>query len=228
MSELLSLLFTVAALSLTVGAYLAALALQRRLGTPVANPVLVAAGGFIVVLVVTGIPYETYAKATEGISFLLGPATVALAVPLCRQFERLKQNWPAILAGVLAGTVVGIGSVLLFSLLFDLPKEIALSMVPKSVTTPIAMDVSRVIGGIPSLTAALVIPTGILGAIIGPEMLSLMRIKHESARGLALGAGAHGVGTSRAIQESEQQGAMAGLAIALVGFTTAVLAPILI
>lgn len=228
MSDVYSVLVTVAALFLTVIVFQAAVELQRRLDSPVANPLLVAVVFLIVLLLITGFPYAAYAKATQGLSFLLGPATVALAVPLCRQLEQLKRNWQAILGGILAGTVTGVGSVLLFSLLFSAPGEIILSLVPKSVTTPIAMDVAHTIGGIPPLTAVLVILTGMLGAVLGPEILNHLRVNDETARGLAIGASAHALGTSRAIKESERQGAVSGLAIGLVGFVTAMIAPFVV
>lgn len=225
MSEMCSVFVTVAALFLTIVVFRAAVELQRRLDMPVANPLLLAVAFLIALLLITGFPYAEYAKATQGLSFLLGPATVALAVPLCRQVDQIKRNWQAILGGILTGTVTGVGSVLLFSLLFRVPGEIILSLVPKSVTTPIAMDVAHTIGGIPPLTAVMVILTGMLGAVLGPELLNRLQIKDETARGLAIGASAHALGTTRAIKESEQQGAVSGLAIGLVGLATAMLAP---
>jgi predicted murein hydrolase (TIGR00659 family) len=181
---------------LTIAVYQGAVQLQKRLPLSLLNPVLVSVSILILLLLFSGFPYETYAKETRGLSFMLGPATVALAVPLYRQLENLRRDWQAIVAGSLIGAITGIGSVLLLAKLFKAPTEIILSMVPKSVTTPIAMDVASVIGGLPPLTAALVILTGILGAVIGPQVLTLLRIKDETARGLAVGAAAHALGTS--------------------------------
>lgn len=213
---------------LTAAVYQGAVRMQKRFRSQLLNPVLVSVSILIVFLLYTEFPYELYAKETRGLSFLLGPATVALAVPLYRQLAALKRNWRALLIGSVVGAGVGIGSVLLLAKLFTLPPAIVLSLVPKSVTTPIAMDVSSVIGGLPSLTAALVILTGLLGAVFGPQILTRLRITEETARGLAIGAAAHGLGTSRAIQESERQGAISGIAIGLVGFATALLAPVLV
>ena len=224
-SPVLTTLLTV---FLTAAVYQGAVRLQKRFRSQFLNPVLVSVCILIAFLIYTGFPYELYAKETRGLSFLLGPATVALAIPLYRQLAVLKQKWRALLAGSIIGAAVGIGSVLLIARLFSLPPEIVLSLVPKSVTTPIAMDIAAVINGLPSLTAALVILTGILGAVAAPWLLTMLRIKDETARGLAIGAAAHGLGTSRAIQESEQQGAISGVAIGLVGFATALLAPVLV
>lgn len=228
MTESSSLLAALVTVLLTIAVYQGAVKLQKRLAMQLLNPVLVSVAILILLLLLSGFPYETYAKETRGLSFMLGPATVALAVPLYRQLENLKRDWLAIVAGSMIGAIAGIGSVLVLAKLFKAPAEIILSLAPKSVTTPIAMDVSSVIGGLPPLTAALVILTGILGAVTGPQVLTLLRIKDETARGLAIGAAAHALGTSRAIQESEHQGAMSGLAIGLVGFATALLAPLLV
>ena len=212
----------------TVAVYQGSVRLQKRLASQLFNPVLVSVTLLILLLLVSGFPYEQYAKETRALSFLLGPATVALAVPLYRQIENLKRNWRAVLVGGIIGTMAGIGAVLAMAWLVNTPAEIVLSLVPKSVTTPIAMDVSSAIGGLPPLTAALVILTGILGAVAGPAVLTQLGITDKTARGLAIGAASHAIGTSRAIRESEQEGAMSGLAIGLVGFITAILAPVMV
>lgn len=219
---------TMVTVLVTIAVYQGAVKLQQKIALPLFNPVLVAVVLLMLLLVASGFPYAAYARETRGLSFMLGPATVALAVPLYRQRDTLRRHWPAIVTGSLLGAVSGIGSVLLLAPLFDVPAAVMLSLVPKSVTTPIAIGVSSIIGGLPPLTAALVILTGILGAVAGPRLLTLLRVKDRTAWGLAIGAAAHGIGTARAIQEGERQGAMSGLAIGLVGLATAVLAPLLV
>jgi len=220
-----SLLFAV---SLTIAAFKLGAAIQRKLKTPIANPMLIASTVIITLLLITDIPYETYSYGAQPISFLLGPATVALAVPLCRQIKIILQNRLAVLTGVIVGSLAGILSSFAIASLLDVSPEIVMSLVPKSVTTPIAMEISTQIGGLASLTACFVIITGILGAMFGPEILNLLKIRNEIARGLAIGAAAHALGTTRAIQESQLQGAISGAAIGLVGLSTSILAPLLL
>lgn len=211
--------------SLTLTAYQIGLLIQKKTRSAVANPMLLATSLIILFLTTAKIPYETYNAGAKIVSFFLGPATVALAVPLCKQIKILARNWQAVLIGVVTGSLTGVATSLLIALLFKASPQVALSLVPKSVTTPIAMEVARTLGGIPPLTAGVVLIAGLIGALIGPEILSLFGVKNEVARGIAMGAASHALGTTRAMQESELQGAMSGVAIALVGITTALLAP---
>ncbi|WP_227765185.1 LrgB family protein [Zhaonella formicivorans] len=211
--------------SLTLTAYQIGLLIQKKTRSAVANPMLLATSLIILFLTTAKIPYETYNAGAKIVSFFLGPATVALAVPLCKQIKILARNWQAVLIGVITGSLTGVATSLLIALLFKASPQVALSLVPKSVTTPIAMEVARTLGGIPPLTAGVVLIAGLIGALIGPEILSLFGVKNEVARGIAMGAASHALGTTRAMQESELQGAMSGVAIALVGITTALLAP---
>lgn len=213
------------AISLSIVMFKIGVVVQRKLKTPAANPMLFASAVIILILLITDIPYQTYSYGSQAISFLLGPATVALAVPLCKQIRILARNWQAVLSGVIMGTLIGVCSSFGLALALKASPEIILSLVPKSVTTPIAMEISQQIGGVPSLTACFVIITGVIGAMFGPEMLNLLKIKNEIARGLAMGAASHALGTTRAIKESQLQGAISGVAIGLVGLTTAILTP---
>ena len=184
---------------------------------PLFTPIIVAVVSIIVVLLVMGVPYEQYFQGAGVIHFLLGPATVVLAVPL---FEPLT-------CGLLAGSVAAIVSVVAFGWLFGLSAETMISMIPKSVTTPIAMGVSEAMGGRPDLTACLVVITGIFGSIVGRPLFNLCRITSDPVRGVTLGLAAHGMGTSAAFQISNRAGAFGGLAMGLSGIITAFLAPLI-
>jgi predicted murein hydrolase (TIGR00659 family) len=215
-------------ITLTLLAYGMGLVIQKRLKSHMANPILIACIIIIGLLLIGKIPYESYNEGGKYISFLLGPATVALAVPLYRNFKLVRQNKLAILLGIISGSITGVLSASLIAAAFGASRRIAVSLSPKSVTSPIAMGISKMLGGYPSLTAAVVIITGILGAIAGPEFLKLLGIKDRIAKGTALGTASHGIGTTRAIQEGEEEGAMSGLAIGAAGIVTSIAAPILI
>jgi len=216
-------------LGLTLLVYQGAVWLFERCGRrPAVNPVLVTMVVIIAILSVCGIAYQTYFDSAKMVHLLLGPATVALAVPLYRQLPSLVRSWPAVLATALLGSAVALVSTVISARWLGAPPEILLSVAPKSVTTPIAMGISERIGGIPSLTAVLVVLTGVVGAVFGSWILTLARVRSPSARGLAFGISAHAIGTTRAFQEGETQGAYAGLAIGLAGIVTAILTPLLI
>jgi len=215
-------------LTLTLLAYLAGqflFAKGRR--SPLLNPVLLAVVILILLLKGTGTSYQTYFQGAQFVHFLLGPATVALALPLYRQLHALKRSMLAVAAALMAGSVVASLSAMAIARALGAAPQTVLSMGPKSVTTPIAMGVAEQIGGLPSLTAALVLITGIGGAVSGPWILDRLRIRDERARGLAIGTASHGIGTARALQESQTAGAFSGLAMGLNGVVTAVLVPIL-
>jgi len=214
---------------LTLLVYQAAMLLYERTGRhPLLSPVLVTVAVIIAILLATGVPYATYFDGARLVYLLLGPATVALAVPLYRQIPALIRAWPAVLAGIIAGSAVAMASAVLIARWLGAATTTQLSLAPKSVTTPIAMAVSEHIGGDPALTAVLVILTGVFGAVVGGWVLDLGRVRSPAARGLALGTAAHAFGTTRALQEGETQGAFAGLAIGLAGIVTAVLTPLMI
>ncbi|WP_435106024.1 LrgB family protein [Arhodomonas sp. AD133] len=216
-------------LTVTVGVYVAAQWLFRRSGDwPLANPVLVSVIVLVGVLMITDTDYATYFDGAQFVHFLLGPATVALAVPLYGQGERLRRLWLPIGIALLVGSVTAIVSAAAVGYLVGLDPETLYSLLPKSVTTPIAMGIAEQIGGLPSLTAVLVILTGITGAVAGIPMLRLLGFRDPVAKGFAVGVAAHGLGTARAFQHSEAAGAFSGLAMGLNGALTALLVPVLV
>lgn len=210
----------------TLGAYQLALAAYERTRWVFLQPVLVSMLIVIGVLLACGIDYAEYSSSAKVLTILLGPATVALAVPLFLNLKRIRQLfWPTLITLVVAGlfaTALGIG----LGWLFGVDHEILMSLAPKSVTSPIAMLVASQVGGVAALAAVFVLITGVLGAILGPELLRRVGVHHPAAQGMALGMTAHAVGTSRALQEGEECGAFAALAMSLMGVATAVLLPL--
>ena len=216
-------------LTATLGAYLAADWLfQRSRRMPLLNPVLVAIVVLVSVLLATGVKYHTYFQGAQFVHFLLGPATVALAVPLYQQLERLKRVALPLLGALLVGSVTASLSAMAIGEAFGLSGQTVLSLAPKSVTTPIAMAVSQDVGGLSSLTAVLVIITGVTGAVAGLTILRWLRVHEPAVRGFAMGLCSHGIGTARSFEEGAETGAFAGLAIGLNGALTAILVPILV
>jgi predicted murein hydrolase (TIGR00659 family) len=194
---------------------------------PLLNPVLIAICLLVGALVLTGTSYTDYFEGAQFVHFLLGPATVALAIPLYRQFERVKRSAPLILSSILVGSLTASLSAVGLVWLLGGSWTTALSIAPKSVTAAVAMGVSEQLGGLPSLTAVMVILTGIFGAMLGPPLLNILRIHDWSARGLAIGTASHGIGTARALQVNEVAGAFAGLAMGLNALATSILLPLL-
>jgi len=194
---------------------------------PLLNPVLLSIIAIVAILVSTGTSYQTYFEGAQFVHFLLGPATVALAIPLYRQFEKVRRSALALVVSIVAGSVTAAVSAVGIAWLLGGSREALASLAPKSVTTPVAMGIAEQLGGLPSLTAALVIITGILGAIAGPWVLDLLRVRGMAARGLAMGTASHGIGTARALQVSEVAGAFSGLAMGLNALATALLLPVL-
>ncbi|MCP5269252.1 MAG: LrgB family protein [Zoogloeaceae bacterium] len=216
-------------LTLTLLAYQGAWWLHQKSGfSPLANPVLIAVSVLVTLLLLTGTSYQTYFDGAQFVHFLLGPATVALAVPLYTQFRRVRAMLIPVIGGLVIGSITAAVSAVLVARLFGASLATQLSLAPKSVTTPIAMGVAERIGGIPSLTAVLVITTGILGAVGGRYVFNALRIHDPAIRGFATGVTAHGIGTARAFQESEQVGAFAALAMGMNGLMTALLLPLLL
>lgn len=199
--------------------------LQKRTGLKLLNPILISIAVLICILCGCGIDYETYSEGGQFIDFWLKPAVVALGVPLYRQLESIKKQMLPLLAAELAGCVAGVVSVVVVAELLGAPREVVLSLAPKAVTTPIAMEVSATTGGIPSLTAAVVVCTGIFGAMAGFSMVRLSRIHSHIASGLSIGTASHAVGTSAAMERSERHGAYSSLGLTLNGLFTALLAP---
>ena len=213
-------------LTATLVAYLLAYRIYR-IGreNPLLNPVLIAVSLLVALLHLTGIDYRSYFEGAQFVHFLLGPATVALAVPLYQQFSKLRRLWLPVTIAMLTGVVIGGLSSVGIAALIGASPVTQMSLAPKSVTAPVAMGISEQIGGLPSLTAVLVVLTGILGAILGTRLFDLLRIRDDSIRGIAMGVTAHGIGTARAFQVSKEMGAFSGLAMALSAFLTAVILP---
>ena len=215
-------------LTATLAAFSAGQWLWRGLGrSPLAHPVLLAIGLLIAFLAATGTDYETYFEGAQFVHFLLGPATVALAVPLFDQLPRIREQLLPITAAVILGSVSAALSAVLIGAALGASRETLLSLAPKSVTSPIAMGITERLGGLPSLTAGLVLTTGALGCLLAPLIFRLLRIRDEAARGLALGLAAHGFGTAQAFTIGPLAGAFAGLGLGLAGLVTALFSPLL-
>lgn len=199
--------------------------LQYRTGWLLLNPILIAIVVLIAYLKLTGVSFETFEESGSLIDFWLKPAVVALGVPLYLLFEAIKKLWLPIVLSQLVGCLVGIVSVVLIAQFFGASQVVILSLASKSVTTPIAMEVTQTLGGIPSLTAAVVVITGILGAIMGFKTLAMGHVNSPIAQGLSMGAASHAVGASTAMGRSNKYGAFASLGITLNGIFTALLTP---
>lgn len=211
-------------LSATLIAYVVADALSARLDRhPLANPVVIAAAVLVGLLAVTQTPYPTYFDGAQFVHFMLGPATVALAVPLYRNIRLVRRSLLPMATALLAGSITAAASAVGIAWLFGAPGEVLASLAPKSVTAPIAMELARNLGGIASLTAVLVVATGIIGAIIVTPLMNALKIKNFAARGFAAGVASHGIGTARAFQVSELAGTFAGIAMGLNGALTSLL-----
>jgi predicted murein hydrolase (TIGR00659 family) len=216
-------------LTLTLAAFAAGSAIHERFSrTPLLNPVLIAVLMLMAFLIVTGTGYQDYFEGAQFVHFLLGPATVSLALPLYRQFDKVRRSAAAILASIITGSLTASATAVGIAWALGAGRETLISIAPKSVTAPVAMGISEQLGGLPSLTAALVIVTGIIGATFGPMVLTALGVTDWAARGLALGTASHGIGTARALQVNEVAGAFSGLAMGLNALATALLLPLII
>lgn len=212
-------------LAVTFVFYIGARRLQRVTGLVLINPILVSIAAIICFLLLFDIDYSTYRKGGEYIDFWLKPAVVALGLPLYKQLPTIKKQILPLLISELCGCVAGIVSVVAIAKLLGASHEVIMSLAPKAVTTPIAMEVSGAVGGIPALTAAVVVCTGIFGGMAGFKIIRMSRIKSPIAQGLSIGTAAHAVGTSAAMERSERYGAFSSLGLTLNGLLTAMLAP---
>ena len=210
---------------ITLGAYLLGLQVKRKTKLAIMNPLLVAVTLIILFLVVFRIDYEVYQKGSQYVSYLLTPATVCLAIPLYRQMRLLKDHLGAVAGGIASGVLASILSIYAMSRLFGLSHEYYVTLLPKSITTAIGMGVSQEAGGIVVLTVVSIIITGILGNVIGETVFRVLNIKNPIARGLALGTSAHAIGTAKALELGEVEGAMSSLAIAVAGLMTVAVVP---
>lgn len=211
---------TFAAVFITIGSYLIGCRLKKRFHTALANPILIAVIITIAVLLIFDIDYEVYEEGAKYVSFLLTPATVCLAIPLYEQFELLKKNLAAVLIGVISGVLTSMVSVLLLVLLFNLDHRDYVTFLPKSITTAIGMVLSENMGGYVSLSVAVIILTGIIGNVFAESILKLCHITEPIAKGLSIGSASHAIGTTKAMELGEVEGAMSSLSIVLSGVLT--------
>ncbi len=201
---------------------------QRCRGAPLCNPVLIAIATIVALLLLTGTSYQAYFKSASWIHFLLGPATVALAVPLYKNLDEIRRAVLPIMTAVCAGAVTASASAVATAWALGASPEVLRSIAPKSVTAPIAIGVSGQIGGIPELTGVLVVLTGVFGSLCAPEVAALVGVRCWRARGLAAGVAGHGIATARMLSLDETAGAFAGLGMGLCGLLTALLLPLVV
>jgi len=201
--------------------------LYKRTGSPLLNPLVLSMLMIIGLLLSLHITFDDYNRGGQYISFFLGPATVILAVPLYKKISLLKENVIPILAGISVGSAAGIVSIIAMCRMFGLDELLSLSMIPKSVTTPIGIEISSQLGGMPSITVAAIVFTGITGVLLSPLVCKLFRINDKVAVGIAIGTSSHALGTTKAVEMGETEGAMSGMAIGIAGLVTVFLAPIL-
>ena len=212
-------------LAITFGIYYVARQIQKWTGWVVLNPILITIAALIALLQLTGISYETYKQGGLYIDFWLKPAIVALGVPLYQHLGHIRRQLLPILLSQLVGCLVGLVSVTLIASALGASHEVIVSLAPKSVTTPIAMEVCKTSGGIPSLTAAIVVIVGLFGAVFGFKILEVWHVRNPFSQGISMGTAAHAVGTSRAMEKGETYGAYSSLGLILNGVLTALLTP---
>ena len=216
-------------LTLTVLAYLLGNWIFQRSGRKaLLHPVLLSIIVLVVILRVTETDYQTYFAGAQFVHFLLGPATVALAIPLYRNLHLVRRFWLPVLVTILTGAIFSATSAVVIAQLLGASKKILISLASKSVTAPVAMGITEKVGGLPSLSAALVVLTGVLGAVIGTAVLAIVRVRDDRARGMALGVSSHGIGTARAFQVSDVAGAFSALAMGLMALVSAFALPFLL
>lgn len=200
--------------------------LKKHLKLTIFNPLLISIAAVILFLLATGIDYESYNNGAQYLSYLLTPATVCLAIPLYEQVELLKKNVKAIFAGLIAGVATSCLSVFAFSMIFQLSHEEYVTLLPKSITTAIGMSISEELGGIVTITVAVIIITGVVGNILAEGICKVFRITEPIAKGIAIGSSSHALGTAKAMELGEIEGAMSSLSIAVAGLLTVIAAPI--
>ena len=201
--------------------------LKEKLKLSIFNPLLIAIIILIIFLSKFNIKYDDYNNGGQVISFFLAPATIALALPLYKKFSLFKKNALPILVGILCGAISGIVSVIALAKLFNFSGELTKSLIPKSITTPIGMALAKQLGGISSIAVVAIIITGILGSILGPFLYKILKMNDKVAMGIAMGSAAHAVGTAKAMEIGETEGAMSSLTIAISGIMTVIIAPVL-
>lgn len=202
--------------------------LQKKTKNPLMNPLLIAIIGIILFLNITKIPYESFKIGADSINFFLGPVTVVLAIPLYKQFDLFKKHLLEIVIGIGCGVFSSFLSIKLIGMLTNANISIINSLIPKSITTPMGLSLTNTINGVEAVTVVAIIFTGILGAIIAPLVFKIGKINHPVAKGIALGTSAHALGTTKALEMGEVEGAMSGLSIGISGILTVVLIPIIL
>lgn len=207
---------------LSLTAYILGALLKKRVKSGLLNPLLLSIIITILVLVFAHIDYDTYNSSAKYLSWLLTPATVCLAIPLYEQFELLKQNWRAVICGITAGVITSLVAILAVSLIFKLDHKVYVTLLPKSITTAIGMGVSEELGGYVTITVAVIVITGVLGNILAEAVCKIFKIKEPIAKGIAIGSAAHAIGTAKAMEIGEIEGAMSSLSIAVAGILTVV------
>lgn len=213
-------------ITLSLAAYLLGMWLKQKLRLGWINPLLIAVLVTILVLAGLRIDYAVYNRSARFLSYLLTPATVCLAIPLYEQLSQLRKHWKAVLAGIAVGVLSSLGSILGMSVLFRLSHEQYVTLLPKSITTAIGLALSEELGGIASITAAVIILTGVLGNMIGGPVCRLFRIQEPVAKGVALGTSSHAIGTARAMEMGQLEGAMSSLSIVVSGMLTVAFASV--
>lgn len=206
--------------AVSIAAYEAGSLLKKKYHSALFNPLLLSVAATIVLLVLFRIDYDTYYEGAKYLSYLLTPATVCLAVPMYEQLELLKKNLKAVMVGILSGVLMSLGCILVMAIVFGLNHETYVTLLPKSITTAIGMGVSEELGGHVTITVATIVITGVLGNIIGEGLCKLFHIEEPIAKGVALGTASHAIGTARAMEMGEIEGAMASLSIAVAGLLT--------
>lgn len=207
---------------ISIGSYLLGNYLQKKFHIILFNPLLFSTVFTVVFLLVFKIDYNTYYEKSDYLYYLLTPTTVCLAIPLYEQIKPLKSNFSAIIIGISAGVLASLCSIMIFSAMFHFSHEMYLTLLPKSITAAMGMSVSEELGGIPSLTVPIIIMTGITGNIIAEKVCKLLRIKEPIAKGIAIGSASHAMGTAKAMEMGEIEGAMSSLSIAVAGILTVI------
>lgn len=220
-TEIFGVILTI--LFFNIGIYI-----QKKTNKPIFNPLLIAILGIILFLSITKIPYESYKLGGDRINFFLGPVTIVLAVPLYKQFDLFKKYLLEILIGISCGVVVSFISIKLIGHFTNADVDIINSLIPKSITTPMGISLTKILSGVEAITVVSIILTGILGAIISPIVFKIGKINNPVAKGIALGTSAHALGTTKALEMGEVEGAMSGLSIGISGIITVILIPIII
>ena len=211
---------------LSIGAYAIGMLLKRKTGWSILNPLLVSIVLIIAFLLVTGLSYQTYSEGADIISYMLTPATICLAVPLYQQVELLKKNYKAVLAGILSGVISSMITILVLALLFGFDHASYVTFLPKPITTAIGMGVSQELGGYVSVTVVVIVLTGVIGNVIADRVLGFLHIEEPIAKGVAIGSASHAIGTARAMEMGQVEGAMSGLSIVVSGIMTVLVATV--